>query len=165
MPIYSPFCYTTIYFPKLEAGGGPEIQHFIRQWPKVDQTVQVKRPLFWAFLLWVTMNLFSPAVKRLAAANVKTHCYNKLQLTRLPRGLPRMAPPLASHLFLPRAMIIINNHRGIPPRLLNAVFIVVGCIEHVVLGLSVYSVLCNIHRPSFFGFVNSWATGYRCCQK
>ena len=38
-------------------------------------------------------------------------------------------PPFASNLFLPRAIVILNNHRGIPPWLLNAVIIVVGCIE------------------------------------
>ena len=36
-----------------------------------------------------------------------------------------MAPPIASHLLLPRAIIIINNHRGILSRLLNAVIIAV----------------------------------------
>ena len=40
-----------------------------------------------------------------------------------------MALPLASHLFLPKAIIIVNNHRGIPQRLLNAVITVAGCTE------------------------------------
>ena len=52
------------------------------------------------------MDLYSPAVKRVIASNQRTDSFTSLPLVLLSHGYLGVAPPLASHLFLPRITIV-----------------------------------------------------------
>ena len=56
----------------------------------------------------------------------RENSFKKLRLTRLPRGYLGDGP---TSCIPPLPVIIVNNHLGIPPTLLNAVIIVVGVLS------------------------------------